>query len=335
MKLSLLFSLGLICAVALSTVGCATVSAGGSSVPELGPTYPGVASYVVVDTHDQKVVLAHAADQKRSVASLTKVATAVVVLDSVAAMHGNLDEALVIPPSAAMLGQSALSLQPGDQMSVRDALYCALMGSDNAAAEALAVHVGAKIGQFQNQGQNPMSAFLTQMNALASKLGMTNTKFVNAHGLDMARPLGYSSAADIARLTMHAINKGDFNFFVSQQTRNISFRRGGRPMAFKIKNTNELLGKDRIDGVKTGTTQLAGPCLVISASRPATVVKQADGSTLVVPHRLIVVVLGAQDRFNQAQQLLRQGWASYDAWHAAGRQVVTAGELLRAPTPNQ
>jgi D-alanyl-D-alanine carboxypeptidase (penicillin-binding protein 5/6) len=325
-----------LCAIAAFTflgTSCQGLLAGGSTgVPELGPVFPGIVSYVVCDTHDKKVVLSHNADQRRPVASLTKIATAVVVLDTIATSHGSLDEMLVIPPSVQMLGTSALGLQPGDQMSIRDAMHCALMGSDNFAAEALAVHLGGKILQMTGEGSTPMGAFVAQMNALASALGMGSTKFANPHGLDLGASSGSSTAGDMARLTMHAINKGDFNFFVGQQKRKVSYRSGGVAKSFIVQNTNELLGKNRIDGVKTGTTNAAGPCLIISAPRPATVVKQADGSTLVVPHRLVVVELGASDRFNQAQQLLAHGWATYDAWQAGGRQVSTAGELLTLPT---
>jgi D-alanyl-D-alanine carboxypeptidase (penicillin-binding protein 5/6) len=290
-----------------------------------------MASYVVCDTHDKKVVLAHNANQPRPIASLTKIATAIVVLDTVAATHSSINEALVIPPSVQALGTSALNLQPGDQMSIRDALHCALIGSDNFAAEALAQHVGGKILQMTNQGGTPMTAFIHQMNALASNLAMRNTNFVNPHGLDLPSGSGMSTAADMARLTMHAISKGDFNFYVSQQQRKVSYQSAGVSKSFVVHNTNELLGKNRIDGVKTGTTNAAGPCLIITAPRPATVLKQPDGSTVVVPHRLVVVALGASDRFNQAQQLLQQGWADYDAWQAAGRHVATAGELLSSP----
>ena len=327
--------LGLTAVISLLGSGCqGLLAGGGGGVPEIGAPFPGIVSYVVCDTHDKKVVLSHNANQARPVASLTKIATAVVVLDTIATSRGSLDEALVIPNTVQMLGNSALGLQPGDQMSIRDALHCALMGSDNFAAEALAQHVGGKILQMTGQGGTPLGAFVTQMNALASALNMSRTRFSNPHGLDIGGG-GVSTAADMARLTMHAINKGDFNFFVAQQSRKVSYNSGGAAKSFIVKNTNELLGKNRIDGVKTGTTNAAGPCLIITAPRPATVVKQADGSTLVVPHRLVVVELGASDRFNQAQQLLQQGWANYDAWQAGGRQVASAGELLSTPTTTQ
>ncbi len=312
---------------------CQTLAVGGGAVPEMGPVIPGIASYVVCDTHDKKVVLSHNADQRRPIASLTKIAMGVVVLDTIAATHGSMDERLTIPSTVQMLGTSALGLQPGDQMSIRDAMHCALIGSDNFAAEALAQHLGPKILQMTGQSGAPLGAFVAQMNALASTLGMSNTHFANPHGLDLGPSSGSSTAADLARLTLHAINKGDFNFFVSQQQRKVSYTSGGAAKTFVVKNTNELLGKSRIDGVKTGTTNAAGPCLIITAPRPATVVKQADGSTLVIPHRLIVVELAANDRFNQGQQLLNQGWANYDAWQNSGRHVASAGELLSPPTP--
>ncbi len=334
-RLTSLCALGTVFLTALLNTSCRGLASGGGNgaVPEMGPILPGIASYVVVDTHDKKVILAHAAEQPRSVASLTKIATGVVVLDSIAASRGSLDEALVIPPTVQMLGNSALGLQPGDQMSIRDALYCALMASDNYAAEALAQHVGGKILQMTGQGGTPFGAFIGQMNALSAKLGMRNTRFVNPHGLDLGPQRGTSTAADMARLAMHAINKGGFNFFVSQTQRKVTYTSGGAAKSFIVKNTNEALGRSGIDGVKTGTTDLAGPCLIITAPRPATVVKQADGSTLVIPHRLVVVELGATDRFPQAMQLLQQGWISYDAWQAGGRHVQSNGELLSTPTP--
>lgn len=328
-----LCALGLLTVLPFTTSGCQSLSAGGmsSGVPALGPIYPGIASYVVVDTHDKKVVLSHNADVKRSVASLTKIAAAVVVLDSTQAVGGSLDEMLTIPPTVQALGSSSLGLQPGDQMSVRDALYCAMMGSDNFTAEALCQHMGAKILQQTGHGGSPGGAFVAQMNALANKLGMSRTHFTNPHGLDGGG--GHSTAADMARLALHATGKGGFNFFASQKQRKISFQSGGAAKSFVVKNTNEILGQNRIDGVKTGTTALAGPCLIITASRPATVVKQADGSTLVIPHRLLVVELGASNRFDQAQQLLSGGWTAYDAWQNSGRQVQSAGELLTTPKP--
>jgi D-alanyl-D-alanine carboxypeptidase (penicillin-binding protein 5/6) len=72
--------------------------------------------------------------------------------------------------------------------------------------------------------------------------------------------------------------------------------------------------------VKTGRTQQAGDCLVVSAARPSEVV-QEGATTIITPRRLILVVLGSPDRFGEGGALLARGWSLYDRWAAAGRPV--------------
>jgi D-alanyl-D-alanine carboxypeptidase (penicillin-binding protein 5/6) len=328
-------------AAGLCTVPCFTscvgLQAGGSgphSVASIGPVYPGIASYVVADANDGRVLLSYQPDQKRSVASLTKIATAVVVLDFMRSTSGSAEEIMTVPPSVATLGvPSPLGLQPGDGISVRDALYAAMMGSDNFAAETLGTHFGVKLAQ-TGLGGAPLQAFVSQMNGLRLKLGLSNTKFANPHGLDLPGASGYSCASDIARLLNQAITTPGFTFYSSQRERRINFLRGGSPQSLTVRNTNEIIGQSRIDAGKTGTTNLAGPCLAITAGKPATVIKRGDGSTLVIPHRLTVVVLGAPDRFNATRQLLADGWNRYDGWRAAGSPAGTTAEYLgAAPAP--
>ncbi len=95
-----------------------------------------------------------------------------------------------------------------------------------------------------------------------------------------------------------------------------------------MKSTNKLLGVESIDGVKTGMTRRAGACLITSAPRKNSIVKQDDGRTRVVPHRLVVVVLGASDRFDASRSLMQRGWQKYDAWSAGGRRIQSEEELL-------
>ena len=85
-----------------------------------------------------------------------------------------------------------------------------------------------------------------------------------------------------------------------------------------LRNTNELLGVDQIDGVKTGTTRKAGQCIIVSAARPPESHQQGE-KFMIIPRRLTVVVLGAADRFGSARALLASGWQRYDEWAAAGR----------------
>ncbi len=328
-RISLLF----IAAALAGVVGCAGLnSIGGPTIGDTGPLVPGIASYVVADMYDGHIVMALGAEVRRPVASLTKIATAVATLEFISSAGIDAGEIMTVPPQVQLLGNPGVAqLQPGEMLSIRDGLAAAMIGSDNFAAETLALHVGGKLAAAGVNG-NPMAAFINQMNGLSSRAGLRDTRFANAHGLELPNQRGYSTAADLARLTAYALKVPGFSYYSSQPSRTISVRGGGGARSVNIRNTNELLGRGGIDGVKTGTTTLAGPCLALSASRPATVIKRADGSTVVIPHRLIIVELGASDRFNQGWTLLQQGWSTYDAWRNSGS---VPGPSLFAQAPAQ
>ena len=278
------------------------------------------AAYVITDSTTGFILEQSAGTKKRPVASLTKVATALVVLDWATQNKADLSQLATIPNSARQLGTAqSVGFQPGDQCSLRDLLYAALMQSDNVAAETLAMHVGAELrgGQLP-----PGDAFVAQMNALARQLGMLQTRFLNAHGLDhLERTAPYSTAADLAKLTSYAMASTAFRFYVSQKERKITFATAaGEPSAYLLRNTNELLGSNAIDGVKTGTTARAGQCVIISAVK-APETRQEGSEHLITPRRLNVVVLGSTARFDTAAALLQRGWQLYDSWAAAGRPL--------------
>jgi D-alanyl-D-alanine carboxypeptidase (penicillin-binding protein 5/6) len=146
---------------------------------------------------------------------------------------------------------------------------------------------------------------------------MERTRFLNPHGID-EREHPFSTAADVARLTRYATRNAGFRFYVSQKSRQISFQRAGHTLKYLLRNTNELLGVNGVDGVKTGRTARAGDCLVLSASRESEIV-QVQGATRVYPRHLIIVLLGSTNRFAEGSQLLSRAWALYDQWAAAGR----------------
>jgi len=284
-------------------------------------------SYLVVDSQTGYVLVEQNAREKRQVASLTKVATACVVLDWAEKKGGDLNQFATIG-QAAFVGveKNEIGWQVGDVVSLRDLLYAALVQSDNLAANALATRVGETLGVIAPAGSNakitPTTAFVAQMNALAKQLGMDKTRFVNPSGFDYKeRPMPYSTAIDLARLTRYAMNKASFRFYVSQREREISFNRGGKQLHTLLKTTNDLLGTHGIDGVKTGQTAYAGECLILSANRPSEVIKNSDESATIFPRHLIVVILGSNDRFGDGERLVRQGWQLYDQWAAAGRLV--------------
>ena len=157
------------------------------------------------------------------------------------------------------------------------------------------------------------------MNALAKQLKMERTRFVNPHGIDYkVKPVPYSTAEDMARLARYAMTKASFRFYVSQKERQISFNRAGHQLNYILRNTNELLGKMGIDGVKTGQSARAGQCLILYANRDPQVVRQGQMETVYQRH-LMVVLLGSSNRFGEGAGLLQRGWQLYDQWAASGR----------------
>ncbi len=281
-------------------------------------------AYVVIDAQSGFVLDQVDAKDKRQVGSLTKVATAMVVLDWAEKRAGDLNQLATIPPEAFVgTGENLVGFQPGDRITLRDLLYAALVQSDNVAAYTLANQVGIALQPVVPAAGNgtPVAIFVGQMNVLAKSLRMDRTRFVNPHGIDTGeRSMPFSTASDLARLTRYAMNKPAFRFYVSQKERQISFSRGSQKKGYLLRNTNELLGTNGVDGVKTGKTARAGDCLILSAHREAEIRK--DGArTVVTPRDLIIVMLGSANRFSEGAQLLARGWQLYDQWAAGGRTV--------------
>ncbi len=289
-------------------------------------------SHIVVEAYSGKVLSATGAASKRSIASLTKIATAIVAVDWSTATQADLGTTMVrVPESASLLGNStSLDLRVGDTMSMRDALYACMLNSDNYAALAIAHHVGTDILTRRGKGGDAVQAFVEEMNKLAKFVLAKNTLFTNPHGLDLEDKPSYSTAADVARFSIHAMRRNPITFITRQQSREIKIN--GAPKT--ITNTNELAGETGILGIKTGTTQKAGACLATCMDRDPVVRIKPDGNKGVTPRRLIVVILNSPDRFNRSRKLIRDGWAHYDAWLAAGAKVEDPKrEILATPPP--
>ena len=281
-------------------------------------------AYVIADALTGYILDEQEPRKKLQVGSLTKIATASVVLDWAERKSGDLNRVVTIPQEAfAGITENNIGFQPGDSITLRDLLYAALVQSDNIAAYTLAHHVGSQLGSLLpsevGSKMTAVDAFVTQMNALAKQLKMERTRFVNPHGIDYkVKPLPYSTAEDMGRLTRYAMNKPSFRFYVSQKERQISFDRAGHRLNYMLRNTNELLGKMGIDGVKTGTSARSGQCVILYANRESEVVRQGQMET-VYPRHLMVVLLGSTNRFNEGAALLQRGWQLYDQWAATGR----------------
>lgn len=280
-------------------------------------------AYVVADATTGFVFESQGANKKLQVGSLTKIATAMVVIDWAQVSKRDLNQTAIVSSAAALTsGGNPVGFHAGDRVALRDLLYAALLQSDNIAAAALAEHVGQTL---PGEG-TPTERFVAQMNALARKLGMKRTRFLNPHGLDNEeRP--YSTAGDMARLTRYAMANSAFRFYVSQTGRRIIVNGvNGTQLGYNLRNTNELLNVNAIDGVKTGRTARAGECLIISSARTPETHQEGD-QHFITPRRLVVVVLDAENRFEAAAQLLRHGWQLYDQWASAGRPTPR-GKIL-------
>ena len=280
-------------------------------------------AFLVVDDKSGHVLLQSHATDKLPVASLTKIATACVVLDWTSLTKHPLDTAVSVPGSViAQFHDNPIGFQPGDEISLRDLLYAALLQSDAIAAQTLAVTVGRELPAVEGEakaGNGSQLRFVAQMNALARHLHMERTLFLNPVGSDdVQKP--YSTAVDMARLSRFALHKADFSFFVRQKERRITFTRGGQPQNYLLRNTNELLGDKNVDGGKTGTTARAGQCLMITSVRP-NIVWQDGNVFYKTTRRLVIVILGAPDRFREGADLIDEAEPIYDRWLAAGHPM--------------
>ncbi len=290
---------------------------------------------MVVEAHSGKVLIGRNTTVKRPVASLTKVATGVLVVDWAEAAGTDLATTQVVVPNSVIGagGANPMQLVPGERLTALDALFSAMLGSDNAAALTLADHVGREFLRRHGRSGDPVAAFVQEMNHLAEALNMRKTKFVNPHGLEAPDKIGLSTAADIAKLSIYAMRRPGMTFVTRQPSRKVTVQGVGGARSYQIKNTNELVS-EHIIGVKTGTTAAAGECLSVSVEREPMIRTKADGTKGVTPRRLIIVLLDSQDRFTKARGLIKQGWGIYDSWVASGAVVTNPErEILTVPDP--
>jgi len=264
-----------LCAIAWSGSGPFVVSALDSDSiqrPER-PTVDAAALYLV-DLKSGRVLLEKNATRRLPPASLTKIMTALVALESTTT------EQVVKVDRRALVHRSSLRLRAGEQFLLRDLVTAMLVTSANDACEAIAWHVGRGADQF-----------VTMMNERARSLGLDNTHFSNACGFDA--PDHYSTAADLAKLTEQALQVPTISMMVRTVIRDIASVDDKRRVS--LRSTNELLLDPDVTGVKTGYTSKAGRCLIASMFK--------DG------HRLLLVGLNVMDRWEQATKLLRYGQA--------------------------
>lgn len=244
---------------------------------ETAPPAPatGALAAVVVDEASGAVLYERDPHRELAPASLTKIATAIVVL-----RRGDLDANAVSDVDGfTMRGSTTMGLYAGDRLSRRDLLYGLMLPSGNDAALVLGRNLSGSD-----------EAFVAEMNAMVRGLGLRHTSFATPHGLGR---VGYSSAYDMAMLARHAMQYPEFRQVVST----ISWNVGGT-RSYAVHNINSFLfNYDGADGVKTGYTNGAGHTLVASATRNG--------------HRLYAVLLNDQTRYMDAAALLDWAFANH------------------------
>lgn len=238
---------------------------------------------IIYDRESKRVIWGKAENEKRPMASTTKIMSAIVVLE-----NANLNDVVIVSNKSAGTGGSRLGLKSGDKITVNDLLYGLLLVSGNDAAVALAEYVGGSVQGFSDK-----------MNKKAEELGLENTHFITPHGLDMQEH--YTTAMELAKMTDYALEIEKFASIVN--TKSITVSINGRSKT--LNNTNELLGNlQGVNGVKTGFTNGANRCLVTSVNR--------EGMNI------ITVVLGAdtkKDRTKDSIQLIEYAYNNYEIYN--------------------
>ncbi|MGC8834673.1 MAG: D-alanyl-D-alanine carboxypeptidase family protein, partial [Armatimonadota bacterium] len=219
-------------------------------VPAPAASAPNVkaASGILVDVGTRTILWQRNADEPRPIASLTKVMTALLLLE-----HTKPNELISAPAEVTSTQESSLHLVEGEQLTAADMLYAIMLRSANDACVAIAHHVSGSV-----------PAFAALMNRRAEQLGCRNTHFVNPNGLH--DPNHYSSASDMARITLAALEYPLFNQVVATRRHTLSRSRNHNDLL--VVNKSRILGRfEGADGVKTGYTRAAGRCFIGSATR--------------------------------------------------------------------
>ena len=227
---------------------------------------------ILVDGLTGRVIYEKNADQRSLIASTTKIMTALVVCEQC-----NVLDRMRIPKEAVGIEGSSMYLQEGEVLTIQELLYGLMLRSGNDAATALAIYCGGTV-----------EGFAQLMNDKAHRLGMEDSHFENPHGLDS--PGHYSTARDMAKLTVYAMKNPIFAKTVSTKT----VTAGGRT----LQNHNKLLWQlPGADGVKTGYTKAAGRILVSSAVRS--------------DRRLIMVTMDDPNDWADHKEMMERGFSDY------------------------
>ena len=243
---------------------------------------PCKAAFLIEEKTGQVLYEKHS-DEQLPMASITKIMTMLLVVEALENGTITINDTVPVSSHAFSMGGSQIWLEPGEIFTVNEMMKAVAVSSANDAAVALAEYVGGS-----------EEAFCDMMNKKAQQLGMENTHFVNACGLDAEGH--YSSARDVSIMALELMKHP---VIYDYTTIWMDYLRGGET---QLVNTNKLLRSyNGVTGLKTGTTSKAGVCICATA-------KRRDMS-------LVAVVLGSdssRERFSAARKLLDFGFANFE-----------------------
>ena len=275
----------------------ALVASASFGVQAAAPQPPSIIgkSWVLGDLSSGQVLAAQKAEERFEPASLTKMMTAYVVFAALRERKLVVDQQVNISPRASKAPGSRMFIEPRKPVTVDELIRGMVVQSGNDACIALAEAVAVN-----------EEVFVQMMNREAARLGMKNTKFMNASGLPDAQH--YSTARDLYLLAAALVR--DFPKEYAQYYSQKEFRYNNITQP----NRNRLLWMDpSVDGIKTGHTEAAGYCLIASSSRGG--------------RRLLSVLLGSTSEATRAQEslkLLNWGYQFFDSV-----KLYTANDVVR------
>lgn len=246
---------------------------------------PNAKSAILVDSLSGKVLYEKNADEKLPPASMTKLASMLLIMESIDNGTLKFDDMVTISEEAANMGGSQVFLQAGETYSVRDLLKSIAIASGNDAVYAMAEKIGGSHEEFVNM-----------LNKRLKEIGAVNTNFVNAHGLDAEGH--YSTARDMSIIARELLKHEKILEYTSIYEEYLEKNDGSR---IWLVNTNKLVRYyNGVDGLKTGFTKTAGYCLTATAKKDN--------------FRLISVVMGedtSENRSADTVKLLNYGFNTY------------------------
>lgn len=272
-----------------------------------GPPFVTAKGWAIADGKTGEVLWGSKQNEGFKAASTTKIMCAYVVLQLAKKDPKVLDETVTFSEFADKTTGSTADIRAGESLPVRECLYGLLLPSGNDAGNALAEHFNARLAPPEKETTtDARSNFIAEMNRQAARLGLAKTVYRSTFGDGGTPEDRTTSPSDLLKLASEGLKDPLFRGYVSCREHTYKVRTpdgGERELLWK--NTNQLLGIEGYDGVKTGTTNQAGTCLVSSCRRGE--------------DHLLAVVLGSESnngRYVDTRNLFRWAWRQREAQKA-------------------